>query len=71
MFICADLNTDPFVIFLWKLTGSTERESERESEMGGGKNTPGGTGSFGNERVCAANFLIKERGPPALSVQIQ
>lgn len=37
----------------------------------GGKNTPGGTGSFGNERLCAANFLIKERGPPALSVQIQ
>lgn len=54
MFIWANLNTDPLVIFLWKLAGSRERKKERK------KNTRSNP-EFGNEGLCAANFLIKER----------
>lgn len=56
----ADLNTDPLVIFLWKLTGSKERERKRR-----GKHTRSNP-EFGNECLCAANFLIKERGTTSI-----
>ena len=62
MFIWADLNADPLVIFLWKLTGSRKRGRERGIDKEGRGEGRGGSRSslqFGNEGLCAANFLIK------------